>query len=285
MRIALALLFAALPSIVFAEPRPEDRAASIAQDHIVQSGHGPVRFGFDVEGGTLVDAEPSEGGGAPMHTEAAKRVFALGATDKSVAWAAFDLKRWSGCDDAKACKGKAPFATLHVAMLLEKGRNGWTSGVFHYAEPFTHKAYKKALKDGKTLSPLAKKIDAGAEDAVKVFEASIGDPVKLAATVSPRKDVVLYGSDLPERYVGGAAVKKQLLKWDLSLKVRDGIQAGVSKGKTVAWVAANVDARPVKVMALPTPYRLLAIYEKVGTSWQLVQASFSFAVNPYADEP
>lgn len=284
MRIAFALLIA-LSSVAVADPRPADRAVSIAEDHVVQSGHGPVRFGFDVEAGVLVDAEPAEGGGAPMYTEGAKQVFAVGARDKNVAWAAFDLKRWSACDDAKACKGKPPFATLHVAMLLEKGRHGWSSGVFHYAEPFTSKAYKKALKDGKTLPPLAKKIDAGAEDAVKVFEASIGDPAKLAASVSARKDVVLYGSDLPERYVGGAAVKQQLLKWDLSLKVRDGIQAGVSKGKTVAWVAANVDARPVKVMALPSPYRLLAIYEKVGTSWQLVQASFSFAVNPYADGP
>lgn len=282
MRIALALLVFAVPTLSAAEPGPADRAVSIAEDHIVQSGHSAVRFGFDVEG-TLVDAEPAEGGGAPMHTEAAKRVFAT-ASDKSVAWAAFDLKRWSGCDDAKACKGKPPFVTLHVAMLLEKQRT-WGSSVFHYAEPFTQKAYNKARKEGKTLAPLGKKIDAGAEDVVKVFEASIGDPAKLAATVSPRKDVVLYGSDLPERYVGGAAVKKQLLQWDLSLKVRDGIQAGVSKGKTVAWVAANVDASPIKRKALPSPYRLLAIYEKVGASWQLVQASFSFAVNPYADGP
>ena len=105
---------------------------------------------------------------------------------------------------------------------------------------------------------------------------SIGDPKRLLASISERKDVVLYGSERPERTVGGAAVRTKLASWKLTFKVRDGVAAGLSASRTVAYVAANVDAesqaRPKNKLM---PYRLLLIYEKTGSSWQIVAAHFS----------
>lgn len=50
--------------------------------------------------------------------------------------------------------------------------------------------------------------------------------------------------------------------------------AGVTTSKTVAWLVANVDAvRPGDKVA--TAYRLLAIYEKTGSTWRIVQLNFS----------
>ena len=111
---------------------------------------------------------------------------------------------------------------------------------------------------------------------MKKFEATLGDPKALAASVSARKDVVLYGSEFAERYVGAAA-KAQLAKWNLAFKVQGGIQAGVGAAKTIAWVAANVDASSIKnPKAATTPYQLFAIYEQTGADWQLVAAHFAF---------
>ena len=84
---------------------------------------------------------------------------------------------------------------------------------------------------------------------------------------------MLYGSELTERYVGGAAVKKQLEAWNLAIKV-EGLHAGLASTKKVGFVAANVTAG-VTGKGKPSPYRVLAIYEKTDT-WKLVQLHFSF---------
>ena len=58
------------------------------------------------------------------------------------------------------------------------------------------------------------------------------------------------------------------------------MQAGVTSSKTIAFVAANLDATSLKKpKAKPTPYRVLFVYENTGTSWQLVQAHFSVVAN------
>jgi hypothetical protein len=129
---------------------------------------------------------------------------------------------------------------------------------------------------GKPLAPakLPAGIDAGAEEVAKLFAASLANPATLAKTVSDRKDVVLLGSEADERYVGGAKVRATLLRWNLGFAVRDGIQAGLAPSKTTAWVAANVDAaKPGS--KLTTPYRVLAIYDRKGSTWQLVLLHFS----------
>ena len=116
----------------------------------------------------------------------------------------------------------------------------------------------------------------GAEGVVALFETTILESRTLAGTVSDRKDVVLYGSESAERYVTGAKAKAQLTKWQLGFAVRDGVQAGLSANKQVAWVAANVDARSLKrPKDKPLPYRVLFVYEKAGDAWKLVLLHFS----------
>ena len=117
-------------------------------------------------------------------------------------------------------------------------------------------------------------IDDAANDAVKLFESTIGDPSVFAATVSTRKDVVLFGTEATERFIGGDVVRATLVKWGLSFATVGGIRAGTTKSKTVAWVAADVDARAKKATK-PAPYRLTVIYEKTGANWRIVQIHFS----------
>jgi hypothetical protein len=136
------------------------------------------------------------------------------------------------------------------------------------------KATAKAIAAGDPAA-LESSIASEAQGAVDRFKASLADPAALVATLAARNDVTLLGSAPGERYTG-AAVRTQLARWGLKLAVRDGVRAGVTKSKSVAWVAANVDARPVKSPAAkPTAYRALFLYERTGTSWQLVHLSFS----------
>ncbi len=139
-----------------------------------------------------------------------------------------------------------------------------------------------APPQGKKASPielrkLAKQIDEGAEAPAALFAKTIGDPVALANTVSSRADTVMYGPEAADRFAGGAAIKSQLVKWQLKLTIRDGVQAGVAESKTTAFVAAHVDAR--KPDGSVTPYRLMIIYDKVGAEWQLVTLHLSRAID------
>ena len=113
-----------------------------------------------------------------------------------------------------------------------------------------------------------------AKPVVELFQKSIADPKAFAATVSTRKDVVLYGTVATERFVGGTAARATLLKWGLALSVHGGIRAGVTKSKQVAWIAADVDARSATAKT-SSPYRLTVVYEKTGSEWKVVQIHFS----------
>lgn len=131
-------------------------------------------------------------------------------------------------------------------------------------------------KKSRTPGKLERHVDPAAAAAVKRFEATLGDPAAFAKTVSDRDDVVLYGSEAKERYVGCEAVRAALRKWKLAFSVRDGVVAGATASKTVAWLAANVDARPAgKPKAPATPYRVTVIYELHGAAWDIVQLQFS----------
>jgi hypothetical protein len=105
---------------------------------------------------------------------------------------------------------------------------------------------------------------------------ALADPQKLAASVDDRKDAVLFGSEPKERFVGTKDVRATLLRWKLAFQVRDGVAAGLTSSKSVAWVAANVDARPSdKPAAKATPYRATLVYEKIEGTWKLVVLQFS----------
>jgi hypothetical protein len=202
------------------------------------------------------------------------------AADGRAAWAATTARRGSQCAGLTGTIDKCKdYEEPSVAVLLlyeqdAKDKKRWNPVVVHSAIPLTAKDYTKRVADAK-LDPIANKIDSAAEPAVAVFKASLADPKALATSVSKRKDVVLLGSAPKEKFVGGAKVAATLAKWKLALSVRDGIAAGVTTSKTVAWVATNVDAKPES--GATTPYRVLALYElEKGKDWHLVALSFSY---------
>jgi hypothetical protein len=204
------------------------------------------------------------------------------AADKKSAWIAAVLE-----DQVIGC-GMAPCPTSpmpepdrrHVTALAEKVGDDWQITASHAAMIVTGKQQQRALKQGVMPNVLERSV-AGAEDVVKQLESTLGDPKRLAASVSARKDVVLLGSEPDEQTTGGEAVRAQLLAWNLAFKVRDGIVAGKTATKTVAFVAANVDATlPARPKDKPMPYRMLVIYEKTGAAWQIVLAHFSVVISP-----
>lgn len=219
--------------------------------------------------------------GLPMSVTLKQPVIAV-AADGTTAWIAtdFSIKKCqpaiedttgdSAYYEAEYCAINDPKAWLHGAFLFEHVKQGWQPVAWHVYGG-TPKATNVA-----TYRELQRNIEPDAAAAAKLFEASIGDPKELVKTLATRKDLVLFGSEKSERFVGVDKVRATLTKWNLALKPRDGVAAGVAAGKTVAWVAANVDAtNPAKPKAKATPYRVLFLYEKKGDGWQLVQASFS----------
>jgi hypothetical protein len=196
--------------------------------------------------------------------------------DGKAQWVATDITYGFACGMEGCDKMIAP--EVHGAALFDANRHAvaWSLGLVVTGST-TPGEKSPRIKPGK-LAPLHDGVDAGAEAAVAVFKGSIGDPEALAKTISDRKDTVMFGSELPERYVGATTVRATLRKWKLGFTVHDGIQSGVSASKTTAWVAANVDAAK-KGDKKSTPYRVFAIYDKQGTSWQLVLLHFSVAVS------
>jgi hypothetical protein len=232
--------------------------------------------------------------GALINGHRPERLVIATDSSKTVAWVATDLIGMTGCIEGEPpenATGDTPLcgdskitrvdgsptiptgSVRRATGLLEKTKTTWRPIVWHRAVPISGKDQAKASKHGEKPEVLPRKI-AGAEAVVKQLETTMGDPKAFAASVSDRKDVVLYGSEPNERFVGGAAVKKQLAAWNLSLKLRDGVVAGMASTKSVAWVAANVNASNAKLK--PIPYRLLAIYEQTGGAWKIVQLHFSY---------
>ena len=263
-------------SSAYAGDKPEQKIESLIQrliaDGTADDGTHAMRFEFQRD--TTVEAPSgyAEPSGATGGIELKKPIVAWSG-DKHTGWLATDADEYGYCG-ADECAKEPPIALHHVAIVFD---DGGQPIVWHDVVAVADKDQAKALRKGVTLTPMSEKIEPGAEDAVKLFESSIGDAKALAATVSARKDVVLFGSAPAERFVGGAAVKAQLGKWNLVMTVRDHVHAGVASNGNVAWVAAKLDARPAKnAKAKPSPYRALFVYEKTGGAWQLVQASFSF---------
>ncbi|HEY1550917.1 MAG TPA: hypothetical protein VGG28_23975 [Kofleriaceae bacterium] len=195
----------------------------------------------------------------------AKQTTIAKSADGTASWVALDYDLQELCASEACAKHPPVDANGHMAAL------------FDAAQPI---AWDTATAGGKAARKLVaapttivRRIDAGAEDADKLFEATLGDPAAFAKAISDRKDAVMFGSDPGERFVGGVAIRAQLAKWKLAFKLRDGVQAGVTSSKTIAFVAANVDA--VKSGAKPAAYRVFAIYEKTNGAWRTVLLQFS----------
>jgi len=206
------------------------------------------------------------------------KVVTAANADGSVAWVAGNAEAGCVTDAPDDCvPGYGP--TGHATGLLLKRGTEWQWIAWHATEAVSAKDQAKLAAEGVVPDPLtpARSV-AGAEDVATLFEQSFADAKLLGASVSKRKDVVLYGSGEAERFVGGAQVAAKLKGWNLVFKVRDGLHAGVvGTNKDVAWVAANVDATSKARSAKPSVYRVLAIYEKANGKgdWKLVQLHFS----------
>jgi hypothetical protein len=251
-----------------------------ALDSIVSSA-GPAPENIGVPRFALTDGSPAASPsnidqarvGMPENAASKKPVVGISA-DKTAVWINADVAeeivcRDMGCDQEKA-KG-----WWHATALFEV--KGPTIVAWQIAKTVAGKDQAAAIKKGVSLDGLDERVDKGSEDPVKLFKDTLGDPKKLAATVSDRKDAVMYGSELGERFVGGAKIKSQLAKWNLGFTVTGGVQSGLTKSQTVAFVAANVEAKSMKnPKAAASPYRVFAIYEKTVLSWRLVSLHFAF---------
>ncbi|HEY1558950.1 MAG TPA: hypothetical protein VGF94_29200 [Kofleriaceae bacterium] len=202
--------------------------------------------------------------------------------DGKATWVATDVSYGFACGMA-GCDQMTP-PRVHGLALFDASLHAvaWSTGLV-VAGSFVPNKPPPPIKP-MTPPALANAIDAGAEPAAAVFKASLADPEALANTVADRKDAVLYGSELAERYVGAPAVRATLRKWQLGFTVRDGIQAGVTGSRTSAWVAANVDAGKHGDQKT-TPYRVFAIYDQHGADWQLVALQFSAPTMTAAPKP
>lgn len=236
-----------------------------------------VRFGFDSKGVHEAARTWADANGDRRDLIELRDPTIATAADGLSAWAATGARRGTQCAGLTGtidqCKEDEEPA-VSVLVLFEKDGKRWNPAVVHSAIPLSANEHAQRIAGGAKLAPLATKIDPAAEPAVAVFEASLADPKRLAASVAKRRDAVLLGSAPKEKFVGGAKVAATLARWKLALAVRDGIAAGVTASKTVAWVAANVDATSAAGI---TPYRVLAFYELAnGKEWRLVALSFSF---------
>lgn len=255
-----------------ATPTPEALIVKMMEDAMMNSGPShESRFAFDtwhtypLGGNDTGDLR--WGNAEPKNT-----VIGLTATGTE-AFVATDVNEVGDCGGDGGSCGKT-IGWMHGALLFEKDADsGWLPRVWHLSEVVSAKEQKR-LGDI-VPPPFPRNVD-GAEDVARLFESTIGDPKAFAKTVSDRKEVALFGSERADRVIGGAKVRAKLVAWNLTLTVRDGVQAGLSTGRTLAWVAANVDARSASTpKAKATPYRMLAIYERSGDAWKLVSVSFS----------
>ena len=244
-----------------------------------------VKFGFDSRG---VNPTPKAWSDAYRErTDIAELVDPTIATaaDGGAAWVATSVKRAHQCRGPSGtwaqCKEFAT-PTINALVLYAKAGTKWNPVAIHAGVPVSDQDLAKRVATGMKLGAVPSQVDASAKDAVALFQTSFADPQQLAASVSDRKDVALFGSAPNEKTVGGGAVAKKLGGWKLAFTVHDGVAAGTVG--SIAWVAANVDARPAgKADAKPTPYRVMCLYEKMKT-WKLVAVEFSFVAPDQAPE-
>jgi len=233
-----------------------------------------ARFAFDL---TDLHDDPVPAGALASSfgpgAQADAKVVAFSANGEA-AWVAVDLATFQVCGDETCPKVPKPNARYHATALLAGGAP-WQPVLWHVGEVLDSKAYA-AAQLGTTLDEVPARTGR-ADDVVALFRSTIGDPAALAKTVSTRADVVLYGTDKKERYVGGKKGAATLKKWSLAFTVADGLVADTTASGTIAWVAANVDAvSSKKPRARPDLYRMTAIYEKTDAGWKLVNLQFSY---------
>jgi ketosteroid isomerase-like protein len=213
--------------------------------------------------------------GLPTNTLADASTTQFVLEDPTTAIVSTQLAEHYGCTSAN-CASDSPDGWLRATALFEKADDGaWQPTAWSITPSIPSASQQDAIDDNVMPDKLARDTT-GADEVAKLFESTCTNPKKFAATFSDRKEAVLFGSELPERYVGGKA-KAQITAWNFAFNVRDGLRAGMSKSGNVAWVAANVDGIPHGSTS-KIPFRMFAIYEKTAAGWKVVQMQFSTSV-------
>jgi hypothetical protein len=164
---------------------------------------------------------------------------------------------------------------FHGTLLVDGGQ----PVMMHLGHNISDKDLADRVKNLE-IGDVPAKLGAGAQPVVDLAKRTLPDAKAFAASISDRADVTLMGSAETERYVGGATVKKTLAGWNFGFEIKGNVAAGVTSSGTVAWLAANVDAR-AKNAKTTTPYHMTLICEKTGSDWKVVAAQFSFPENSY----
>jgi hypothetical protein len=229
-----------------------------------------VKFGFDARAAhpapkTWRDADRDQ-----MDLAELVAPTTIGASaDGTAAWAGSIVRLGMQCAGLTGTLKQCPEESRVAALVVyEKDGKAWVPVAVHSAQPVADKDLPKLVAKGAVPEKFAKQVDAAAAEAAELFAKTIGDPKALGASVSPRKDALLFGSGPGEHAEGGAKVAATLTRWNLKLHVDgDSLAAGLA-GRSVAWVAANVTTGAAR-------YRVLAAYEKGAKGWQLVAIEFS----------
>ncbi len=281
MRCIASLLIISATGVASADAPTDELVARIQAITSKASGATSNVPAFAFTGNLTLDPPPSldvARMGFPDITLADPKRTLVAMPLPDTAWISTYLAEHSQCAKA-GCAKSTPDGWVRAIALFEKaGANAeWQPVAWSITPSINSKAQQDSIDQGVVPDVITAKSD-GADDVVKLFTTSLADPKAFAATFADRKDVTLMGSELGERYVGPQA-KATIAKWNFTFTVRDGTRAGMSKSKTVAWVAANVDAKSVKKpKAKALPFRAFALYEKVGDAWKLVQIQFSTSV-------
>ncbi len=210
--------------------------------------------------------------GLPTTALADPRYTAVVLVDADTAWVSAQLGEHYGCGE---CAKDPAEGWLRATALFERAPAGWQPIAWSITPPIPSGSQQEAMDDGIVPDKLARDT-AGADDVASLFESTIGDAKKFSATFSDRKETVLFGSELPERYAGAKA-KAQITAWNFRFSLRDGLRAGLSKSGSVAWLAANVDGTPKGAKA-GVPFRVFALYERTDKGWKVVQMQFATSV-------
>ncbi|HET7506111.1 MAG TPA: nuclear transport factor 2 family protein [Kofleriaceae bacterium] len=180
--------------------------------------------------------------------------------------------------------GSAPrrFEVTELAAVID---GSWKIVALHWAIPVAD-ATAERLAILKTLpmpEPIPDRYD-GADDLHRAVRAAFASRAAFADAFSERPDAFNDGSG-GERVHGGAAIKRIFGKLRAQLRLHDGarVVAGgawdpaQAAAPWIGWAAINVDftSRTRAATEVTQTLRVLAIFQKDGADWKIVQTQWS----------
>ena len=140
----------------------------------------------------------------------------VGISGPDTAWVSTYLGEHSQCGK-NGCAKSPPDGTVRAVALFEKAADGWQPVAWSITPSIHAKAQLDAIDEAVLPDPIVSRSE-GADAVATLFTSSLVDPKGFAATFADRKDVVLMGSELGERYVGPLA-KSTIARWGFGYSV------------------------------------------------------------------